>query len=234
MYKILLTLLIITGLSQSSFGQDTLPDITVTKLGRKVLISWVNPFPNTVNINIQRSPDSLKNFSTIGSVINVDATTNGFVDAKEFLPSNQYYRLFVSFAGGSYMFTPSLSPSEDTSGQDIPIEIPQMQAQTGKSWFIPSRYVYTGKDNNVIIALRDAEKKNYSIRFFEDDGTFLFEIHKVTKPYLILDKVNFAHSGLFKFELFNNREIVERHKLYIPKDGKPMPLLDVNGYELNE
>ena len=232
MYRILLTIFIITGLSNSSFGQDTLPNITVTKLGRKVLISWVNPYPNAVNINIQRSPDSLKNFSTIGSVINVDASTNGFVDAKEFLPSNQYYRLFVSFTGGSYMFTPSLRPSEDTSGLDIAIETPQIEAQSGKSWFIPSRHIYTGKDNNVIIALRDAEKKNYSIRFFEDDGTFLFEVHKVSKPFLILDKVNFAHSGLFKFELFNNRQIVERHKLYIPKDGRPMPLLDVNGYEM--
>lgn len=232
MCKILLTLFIITGLSYSSFGQDTLPNITVTKLGRKVLVSWVNPYSNATNINIQRSPDSLKNFSTIGSVINVDASTNGFVDAKEFLPSNQYYRLFISIRGGSYIFTPSFRPSEDTSGLDIAIEMPQIEAQKGKSWFIPSRHIYTGKDNNVIISLKDAAKKNYSIRFFEDDGTFLFEIHKVSKPFLILDKVNFAHSGLFKFELFNNREIIERHKFYIPKDGRPMPPLDVNGYEM--
>lgn len=221
-----------TGLSYSSFGQDTLPNISVTRLGRKVLVSWVNTYSNATNINIQRSPDSLKNFTTIGSVINVDASTNGFVDTKEFLPSNQFYRLFISIRGGSYIFTPSFRPSEDTTGLDIDIETPGVEEPLGKSWFIPSRHIYTGKDNNVIISLRDAEKKNYSIRFFEDDGTFLFEIHKVSKPFLILDKVNFIHSGLFKFELFNNRQIIERHKFYIPKDGRTMPPLDVNGYEV--
>ncbi len=232
MRKILLAILLMTGISQMSFAQDTLPKITVTKLGRKVLVSWVNPYSNTVNINIQRSADSLKGFSTIGSVINVDASTNGFVDTKEFLPSDQYYRLFISFNGGSYIFTKSLRPSEDTTNLDIPIEMPVVEQPKGKSWFVPSRHVYTGKDNNVIIAIHDAEKRKYSIRFFDADGTFLFEINKISKPYLTLDKVNFVHSGLFNFELLENKTIIEKHKFYIPKDGKPVPTLDVNGYEM--
>ena len=233
MRKILLAILLMTGISEISFAQDTLPKITVTKLGRKVLVSWISPYSNTVaNINIQRSADSLKGFSTIGSVINVDASTNGFVDTKEFLPSNQYYRLFISFNGGSYIFTQSLRPSEDTTNLNIPIEIPVVDQPVGKSWFVPSRYVYTGKDNNVIISLNDAEKRKYSIRFFDNDGTFLFEIDKISKPFLILDKVNFIHSGLFNFELFDNRIIIEKHKFFIPKDGKPMPALDVNGNEM--
>lgn len=232
MYKILLAILFMTGISQISFAQDTLPEITVTKLGRKVLVSWVNHYSNTVNINIQRSVDSLKGFSTIGSVINVDASTNGFVDTKEFLPSNQYYRLFISFDGGSYIFTQSLRPSEDTTNLNIPIEIPVTEESRGKSWFVPSPHVYTGKDNNVIISLHDAEKRKYSIRFYEAEGKFLFEINKISKPFLILDKVNFVHSGLFNFELFDSKVIIEKHKFYIPKDGKSMPALDVNGYEM--
>ena len=27
--------------------------------------------------------------------------------------------------------------------------------------------------------------------------------------------------------------LVEKHKVYIPKDGKPMPALDANGHEIN-
>lgn len=232
MRKLLLAILFMTGISGIGFAQDTLPKITVTKLGRKVLVSWVNPYLNTANINIQRSADSLKGFSTIGSVINVDARTNGFVDTKEFLPSNQYYRLFISFNGGSYTFTQSLRPSEDTTNLNIPIEIPFNEETRGKSWFVPSYHVYTGKDNNVIISLRDAEKRKYTIRFFEADGTFLFEINKISKPLLILDKVNFVHSGLFLFELLDGKIIIEKHKIYIPKDGKPMPALDVYGNEM--
>ena len=232
MRKILLAILLITGISQISLAQDTLPKISVTKLGRKVLVSWVNPYSNTANINIQRSADSLKGFSTIGSVINVDASTNGFVDTKEFLPSNQYYRLFISFNGGTYVFTQSLRPVEDTSQINIAVEIPFVEQPGGKSWFVPSRSVYTGKYNNVIISLHDAEKRKYTVRFFEDDGTFLFEINKIFKPFLILDKVNFVHSGLFNFELLDNKIVIEKHKFYIPKDGKPMPALDVNGNEM--
>ena len=92
--------------------------------------------------------------------------------------------------------------------------------------------VYTGKDNNIIIALPDAEKKKYSIKFFEDDGSPLFELKKITEPWLTLDKVNFLHAGLFNFEIYSDDILVEKHKVYIPKDGKPIPPLDEFGHEV--
>jgi hypothetical protein len=49
---------------------------------------------------------------------------------------------------------------------------------------------------------------------------------------LTLDKANFRHSGLFIFELYDDRIIIERHKFFIPKDGKPMPALDMNGHPI--
>jgi hypothetical protein len=57
-------------------------------------------------------------------------------------------------------------------------------------------------------------------------------IKKITEPYLTLDKVNFIHAGLFNFEVYEDGLLVEKHKFYIPKDGKSMPSLDVNGYEV--
>ena len=53
----------------------------------------------------------------------------------------------------------------------------------------------------------DADKKKYSIKFFEEDGSPLFELKKITEPYLTLDKVNFIHSGLFNFEIYADRII---------------------------
>jgi hypothetical protein len=230
MHKLLLTFFFFLALQKISFAQDTLPKITVTQLGKKVLVSWTNPYTYVTSINIQRSGDSIKNFTTIGSVLDVKAATNGFVDTKEFIPADQYYRLFISFEGGNYIFTQSRRPTPDTL--NISAEITDYQ-QPVKTWFVPSPHVYTGRDNNVIISLPDAAKKKYSIKFFEDDGTFVFELKKIPASYLIVDKVNFMHSGLFNFELFENRIIIERHKVYIPKDGKPIPSLDVNGYEIN-
>lgn len=229
MYKPFLITSLFFCFSLSSIAQDTLPKITVSQLGKKVLISWNNPYTTITNINIQRSSDSLKNFTTIGSVINVNVPSNGFVDTKEFLPSNQYYRVFISFSGGSYTFTDSHRPAPDTV--KMPSEVTFNQ-QPVKTWFVPSNHVYAGKDNNIIISVSNTSRKKYSIKFYEPMGDVLFEIKKIPEDYLILDKVNFGHSGLFDFELFENGILIERHKVYIPKDGKPMPSLDSNGIEI--
>ena len=214
MYKIFFSLLLLISIQKFSFAQDTLPKVTVTQLGRKVLVSWINPFTYVTNINLQRSPDSLKNFRTVGSVLNVKAAVNGLADTKEFF-TPQYYRLFISFEGGNYIFTESHRPGPDTLNT---LPVIQNIQQPVKTWFIPSDHVYTGKDNNVIISLPDNNKKKYSIKFYEENGTFLFELKKIPESYLTLDKVNFTHSGLFNFELYDNRIIIEKHKIYIPKD----------------
>ena len=231
MHKSIYFIFLFLTLHNISFAQDTLPKISVTQISNKVLVSWTNPFESITTINIQRSYDSLKNFTTIGSVLNVKAKNNGFADSKEFIPS-QYYRVFISFEGGTYMFTQSHRPGIDTLKAVPEIKEIQQPPAVVQTWFIPSKLVYTGKENNIIISLPDAEKKKYSIKFFENDGTPLFEIKKITEPYLTLDKVNFIHAGLFNFEVYADGLLVEKHKFYIPKDGKPMPSLDVNGYEV--
>jgi hypothetical protein len=212
-------------------SQDTLPKITVTQLGKKVLVSWNNPFTNVANINVQRSFDSLKYFKTIGSLLDVSPGINGFADPNEFVPPNQYYRLFISFHGGSYIFTQSHRPGKDTLSQLPPIQKPATAEtpRNARNLFIPSPHVFTGKDNNVIISLPDATKKKYSIRFYRANGSFLFEIVHIKENFLTLDKANFLRAGLFIFELYDNRIIIERHKFYIPKDGQPMPAMDKEG-----
>jgi hypothetical protein len=226
MHKLVFILFFFLILQKISFAQDTLPKVSVTQRSNKVLISWTNPFASVTTINIQRSHDSLKNFTTIGSVLNVTAKSNGFVDAKEFIPA-QYYRLFISFEGGSYIFTQSHRPGIDTL-KAIPEALESQQPV--KTWFVPSKLVYTGKDNNVIIALPDAEKKKYSIKFFEEDGSPIFELKKIPESWLTLDKVNFSHAGLFNFEIYSDDVLMEKHKIYIPKDGKPVPALDEYGH----
>ncbi len=246
MRKLIFFITLLLALHNVSVAQDTLPKISVTQLGSKVLVSWVNPFESVTTINVQRSYDSLKGFTTIGSVLNVKAKENGYVDSKEFIPP-QFYRVFISFEGGSYLFTKSNRPSVDTAKKVAEVNETVIkenaikenvikgvikQLPPAKTYFIPSKRVYTGKENNVIISLPDADKKKYSIKFFESDGTPLFEIKKVTETYLTLDKVNFMHAGLFNFEVYADGLLVEKHMFYIPKDGKPMPVLDENGAEI--
>lgn len=231
MYRFYLIFFIVFSFQKISLAQDTLPKITVTQLGKKVLVSWNNPFTNVANINVQRSFDSLKYFKTIGSLLDVSPGINGFADPGEFVPPNQYYRLFISFHGGSYIFTKSHRPGKDTLSEMPPIETPVTveRPRNSRNLFIPSTHVFTGKDNNVIISLPDAARKKYTIRFYSADGSFLFEVSKIKENYLTLDKANFLRAGLFIFELYDNKIIIERHKFYIPKDGQPMPAMDTHG-----
>ena len=206
-------------LQKNSFAQDTLPKITVGQISSKVLVSWTNHFYTITTISIQRSFDSLKNFTTIGSVLDVKTKVNGFIDAKPLSP-NMFYRVFISFEGGTYLFTKSKRPDKDNY-VDIPGLKDLQQNVNTNSWFVPSKRIYTGRDNNVIISLPDAGKKKYAIKFYEESGALLFELTKITEPYLTLEKVNFLHAGIFNFELYENNILIEKHKVYVPKDGKP-------------
>jgi hypothetical protein len=60
--------------------------------------------------------------------------------------------------------------------------------------------------------------KSYSIKFFEEDNSPLFEVKQVKEASLVLDKANFLHSGWFKFELYEDGKLKEKNKFFIPKD----------------
>ncbi|HYF33621.1 MAG TPA: hypothetical protein VD993_20995 [Chitinophagaceae bacterium] len=87
-----------------------------------------------------------------------------------------------------------------------------------KEVYKPSLYVFTARDGNITIALPDFANKKYSIRFFEENSTPLFELKQIKESPLTLDKANFLHAGWFRFELYENGQLKEKHRFYIPKD----------------
>ncbi|MBD0367360.1 MAG: hypothetical protein ICV53_14825 [Flavisolibacter sp.] len=221
----LLLLFFFIGLCFSSFSQDTLPNFSVHNVGNdRVIIGWVNAFQNTRQISIQRSFDSLGTYKTILSVADPNAVQNGYADTKA--PNDHmYYRIFYVLEGGKFYFTRAKKPILDTAhlvtAQQV-INIKSGRAKTDslikKDVFVPSFYVYTNNDGYVFLNLPDADEKKYNIKFYEEDNTFLFEIKNIKKPALTLDKANFIHAGWFKFELYNDEKLVERHKFYLSKD----------------
>ena len=85
--------------------------------------------------------------------------------------------------------------------------------------FVPSLYVYTNRDGYVRVSLPDDEKpKKYSIKFFDEDNTLLFELKDIKQKTFKLDKTNFYHAGWFKFELYEDGKLLEKHKFYLEKD----------------
>ncbi len=276
-YKFLILILCVSAIQNVS-AQEVLPGITVKDYSGKIVVSWQNGYNIPVtNISIQRSFDSTKNFSTIGTVLNPQNIENGFADDKP--PYNKmYYRVFISFEGGSYLFSSVARPEKDPplvkieaaiATVDITASIPEDSTenkipdvagnknnnipQTNTNlprfpWQVssstdpnaklpvkkdslvvkndpevityPSQRIFTGRENNLVIHLRDAAIKKYSVKFFDENDNFLFELSKLREEYLIVEKVNFVHSGWFHFQLFENGKLVEKNKFFIGKDGK--------------
>ena len=217
-----------------AFAQtNPLPAITVKNINNKIIVSWVNDYTKPITaLNIQRSYDSLKNYSTIGSVLSPQSKENGFADANA--PYNKmYYRVFVAFEGGSYIITTPARPVKDIYGSEVLTQdkFPWNAANRdsgivyppGKPGITyPSTSIYTAKDNNIIIYLPESNIKKYTVKFFDETEKFLFELTKLKEEYLIIEKVNFVHTGWFRFELYENGTIIENNKFQILKEVKKL------------
>ena len=224
MNRLLLTLLLFS--SATLFAQDTLPRFNVKNVGKnRAIIGWVNTYGLVKQISIQRSHDSLKNYTTIMSVTDPNARQNGYADTKA--PNDHmFYRLFVVLDKGQYYFTEARRPFTDTVvfSQIVTISNPKDTVSTikpnnqKKPDFVPSFYVYTNKDGFVFINLPDADRRKYHIKFFDNDDSFLFEIKSIREAALTLDKTNFLHAGWFKFELYNDDKLVEKNKFYLSRE----------------
>ena len=214
------------SLHMAVFAQDTLPNFSVRNAGNnRIIIGWVNNYPVTKQISIQRSFDSLKNYKTILSVTDPTAIQNGFADAKA-TNDHMFYRLFINLDKGQFFFTNVKKPVIDTTqmieGSDkkngANKNVLEKNGGNKKPEFVPSFYVYTNKDGYVFINLPDADRKKYHVKFFEENDNLLFEIKNIKEPALTLDKTNFIHAGWFKFELYNDEKLVEKNKFYLSKD----------------
>lgn len=236
MKKLSLLALLLFAAAFAFAQNDTLPKFqAIKKRNGEIVISWNSPYKNVSQINIQRSKDSLRSFSTIHSLPNPNVKSYSYVDntAKN---DSGYYRVFILFEGTNYIFTPSRRLFVDTTKEVVTLtetvkpSKPSVTSQpketikeekpqpAPKPVWVPSIYVFTGDDGNPVISLPDAASKKYSIRFLREDGKLLFAIPKVTEPYLTLDKVNFLKSGWYHFELLEDGKLREKNKFLITRD----------------
>ena len=218
--------------AHSAKSQDTLPNFSLKNVGNnRIIIGWTNNFENIRQISIQRSFDSLTGYKTILTVADPTTPQNGYVDTKA-VNDHMFYRVYVMLDRGIFMFSPAKRPVRDTSmriGMTFPSKIQGIDSLTGgptvtvtklkPAGFIPSLYVFTHRDGYVKVSLPTDEKpKKYTIKFFDSDDNFLFELKEVKEREFKLDKTNFYHAGWFKFELYEDDKLLEKHKFYIDKD----------------
>ena len=208
-----------------------MPFIQVKNLNNKIVVSWINDYNKPITaLNIQRSYDSLQNYTTIGSVLSPQSRENGFADVN-FPYNKMYYRVFVSFEGGTYIITPPARPvkevfaTDNVSNEAFPLfgkDSTLVFSPSKPGITYPSSTIFTAKDNNIIIHLEEAASKKYSVKFFDEAEKFLFELTKLREEYLIIEKVNFVRTGWYRFELYENGLLIENNKFQILKEVKKL------------
>lgn len=224
-------LLFLSLAANTLMAQDTLPKFTVKNAGNsRIIVGWVNTYTNVRQISIQRSHDSLTGYKTILTVPDPSSPQNGFVDTKA--PSEyMYYRIYILLEKGVYLFSEAKKPVKDSvirSGVFRPDFVPGIDSvkspvvnntKPQSNTFMPSMYVYTNRDGYVRVTLPlDEKPKKYSIKFFDSDETLLFELKEIKERDFKIDKANFYHAGWFRFELYEDGKLIEKHKFHLEKD----------------
>jgi hypothetical protein len=92
----ILSLAVLLFISASAVAQPVLPDIAgATNKGINV-ISWTSQYEGIKSIAVQRSSDSVYNYSTVGYVKNLKKGPQAFIDGHP-LPGNNWYKLYIVF-----------------------------------------------------------------------------------------------------------------------------------------
>lgn len=142
MKKLFLLLLIITTSKSILQAQQKL-EAAVSKVDEaRIKIEWQNPYGDSlVQLNVQRSWDSVRNFTTIFVPISPELPQNGYIDETAGYNSI-YYRIFYVLADGSFFFT---KPSRNVPGSDFTNAITEEQASD-------KNFLITVHDDDTVLA----------------------------------------------------------------------------------
>lgn len=195
--------------SQISFAQDTLPKFSITKNNGHTFISWVNLYTNVTSISIQRSADSTKNFKTISSISDIKKQQNSFSDPDLFNPK-LFYRLFISFEGGNYLYTRSYRSKEEFSVKPLP-EKPAFSG-TIKGIVIDSSTNYL-LDNVTITLTETGEEQGLKNILSKEDGSFEISALSKKRYRLIISNAGYK-TKILQVPYFNSA-VIDLGKIFI-------------------
>jgi hypothetical protein len=164
--KKVISLIVVLLAAGSIYSQDTLPKFTLTDRGGRVTISWVNPYENLTQLNVQRSYDSLRNFATIYSATSPQLPQNGYTELKP-ATNRIYYRIFYAFEGGSYFFSKPIRAGGSAITSAVPGGI-RDAANTRDLTNNAFSTVVPGDKRVVTIKLKDAIFRTLSVNAFRN------------------------------------------------------------------
>lgn len=206
------------------YAQEQLPDFSVYKVGGgRVVISWTHNFKDIKQVSVQRSHEKNNFFKTIATMPDPTIMQNGLSDTKA--PNDSmFYRIFVMQEGGRFFTTPVKQPSVDSLGlagaygsTDNSTTAANLNTNFLPSGFVQSKYIFTSPDRYVRVEL-PFDSRKYDIKFFNEHYQPLFEMMNVRERRFKLDRSYFVSAGYTNFEVYADGKLLEKYKLYIPKE----------------
>lgn len=123
-----------------------------------------------------------------------------------------------SFSANAPDLRDFLSSGDDTESIKTPDTGKDAVPKNKKENETLSRHVHREKNSDLVILLPNAASVKYSVRFFDEENNFLFELKQLKDSILIVEKFNFLHAGLFQYELYKENTLLERNTFLIKKD----------------
>jgi hypothetical protein len=160
----------------------------------KVKIEWKNPYGDSiVQLNVQRSWDSVKNFRTIFVPLSPELPQNGYIDETAGY-TGLYYRVFYVLQNGSFFFTKGMKV---TSGTDLTNEI-SAEAAADKNFLI------TVHDDDSVIAVLNFE---YYKRFRDSIVNFTRDtLYSLTDADVLIRYYNNSIRWMPSTHIFTNTD----------------------------
>jgi hypothetical protein len=225
--KKIIILFAFTIIAQHVLAQ--LPNIEVVTALNRNIVSWMNPYGDLYAITVQRSSDSLKNFTTIGTIKKPKKGGGAFSDDKPMIGKN-FYQLIIVFnpevewfskKKGIFVDSSSLANSmkADTNAASNKAKEQALEANPTLAieeikptfTFTPSTHVYTNTyTGHININVENAVGKRYSLVFYGNDKKESFRIDRISYDSIVLDKHNFNGKGTFSFSLLESGKEVEK------------------------
>jgi len=223
MRRLLYLILFSSIYSLSSFAQQRaqLPNVAIAQNKNTVELKWFCQYEGVHAISLERSLDSGENYQRIGEPNTIIKGEQIFTDTHPVCGSN-WYRVQLEFNSGllwnshiakiymdssQYYFNKvekvktfsNLAVMSDTNIDNI----------DAYSYF-KSLYINTLPSNGHIqVTLNDGDIHNYMIKFLDQYEHFLFQVDGIREKSYSIDKRNFPHKGVYKFQLYKNKEVLE-------------------------
>ncbi len=191
-------------------AQDNLPHFNVALRNDKINISWINKNSRIIQVNIQRSSDSLTGFKTIASIEQPKLNFFEFIDTKS-SNLNQNYRLYILEEGGNYQFTNSQKPVFVIEPKSIKVSVqndqiiqpnkllPQNQPTLNKEKIDVS--LKSSSDSSIIVVSENIKNSNNTLSLNDTRITKFARLNKILSPtkLLVINKQELNYPHIYTF-----------------------------------